>query len=173
MLGLKLIHVSKGGHCCRHRPSNIVNDFLNTFLFKAWNPATYFIAMVFNNLLQTTIDWMVAYAYCVKLWGFLHGFYIFVCIFLNSHVEVLYFDQRNFLILYSFILITKKLHGDAKGPFYWHGLTLITAWKRNYISYKVWAQINYISQTSTVKSLKFGNGWVISFHILHWYWDWN
>ena len=30
-----------------------------------------------------------------------------------------------------------------RGPFYWHGLTLIPAWVSNYIHYKVWDDITY------------------------------
>ena len=30
-----------------------------------------------------------------------------------------------------------------RGPFYWHGLTLIPAWVSNYIHYKVWDETTY------------------------------
>ena len=32
---------------------------------------------------------------------------------------------------------------DAKGPFYLHGLTLISAWIRHYTHYNVWDEITY------------------------------
>ena len=34
-------------------------------------------------------------------------------------------------------------HGDSRGPFYKHGLTLIPAWISNYIHYNVWDEITY------------------------------
>ena len=42
------------------------------------------------------------------------------------------------------------------GPFYWHDLTLISAWIRNYIHYKVSDKLFIHSQTSMVAPLKFG-----------------
>ena len=33
--------------------------------------------------------------------------------------------------------------GNTSGPFYWHGLTLITVWISNYIRYQVWDEITY------------------------------
>ena len=32
---------------------------------------------------------------------------------------------------------------DTCGPFYQHGLTLISAWISNYVTYKVWDEITY------------------------------
>ena len=31
----------------------------------------------------------------------------------------------------------------TRGPFYYHGLTLIPAWISNYIHYKLWDEITY------------------------------
>ena len=53
---------------------------------------------------------------------------------------------------------------DARGPFYWHGLTLIPAWISNHVSSKLWDEITYPFQTSTVALLKFGIGSIISSH---------
>ena len=44
-----------------------------------------------------------------------------------------------------------------RGPFYWHGLTLIPAWISNYIHYELRDNILIHSQTSTVQPLKFRN----------------
>ena len=43
-------------------------------------------------------------------------------------------------------------------PVYWCGLTLILAWRSNYINYNMWDKLTYPSQTSTIAPLKFGNG---------------
>ena len=39
----------------------------------------------------------------------------------------------------------KALHhlDEEQGPFYYHGLTLIPAWKSNCIHYNVWDEITY------------------------------
>ena len=50
----------------------------------------------------------------------------------------------------------------SRGPFYWHGLTLIIAWISNYMPSKMWDE-NIYSQL-----LKFGNRLVISSHISWW-----
>ena len=52
------------------------------------------------------------------------------------------------------------------GPFYQHGLTLIPAWMNNFIHYKCGMKLFIHSQTLAVAPLKFGNGYVISSHIL-------
>ena len=57
------------------------------------------------------------------------------------------------------------LHSSGD-PFYWHGLIWIPAWISNHLPGKMWYEIAYHSQTSTVTQLKFGNGKIISFHIL-------
>ena len=44
------------------------------------------------------------------------------------------------------------------GPFYLHGLTLISAWMSNYIHYKLWDEITYPILYLTVQPLKFRNG---------------
>ena len=42
-------------------------------------------------------------------------------------------------------MLTKLLITNAafRGPFYWHGLTLIPTWISNYIHYKLWDKITY------------------------------
>ena len=52
-----------------------------------------------------------------------------------------------------------------------HGFTSIPAWISNYIHYKVWDEINYLFQTSTVEPLKCGKGYVISSHTLIGMWS--
>ena len=36
-----------------------------------------------------------------------------------------------------------QVGGEARGPFYLHGLALIPAWVNNYIHYNVWDEITY------------------------------
>ena len=45
-----------------------------------------------------------------------------------------------------------------QGPFYQHGLTLIPAEIGKHMPSKVWNEIAYPFPTSTVATLKFGNG---------------
>ena len=43
-----------------------------------------------------------------------------------------------------YMSIVKKVSVESPGaPFYWHGLTLISAWISNYIHYKMWDEIIY------------------------------
>ena len=60
--------------------------------------------------------------------------------------------------------------GDSKkclGHFSWHGSTLIPVWISDHIRYEVCGMKLLIhSQAATVQMLKFGDGWVISFHNL-------
>ena len=50
------------------------------------------------------------------------------------------------------------------GPFYYHGLTLISAWKSNPMSSKVWDEITYPFSNFNDLPLKFGNGLDKLFH---------
>ena len=60
--------------------------------------------------------------------------------------------------LYNFLHDNYKRNEVSRGPFNLHGLTLIPASISNYIHYKVWDEITYPFQTSTVQPLKFRNG---------------
>ena len=56
------------------------------------------------------------------------------------------------------------------GPFYWYGVTLIPAWKCNYI--RIICEMKFLihSQTSMVQLVKLGDGYMISSHTLLWIW---
>ena len=47
---------------------------------------------------------------------------------------------------------------DTSSPFYYHGISLIPACKSNYMPDKVWGEITYHTETSTVAPLKFRDG---------------
>ena len=49
------------------------------------------------------------------------------------------------------VFISTDVTADFSGPFYSHGLTLISAWISIHIDYKVWDEI-------TMHPFKFGNG---------------
>ena len=64
---------------------------------------------------------------------------------------------------FCFVLFILGIFSEyTRSPFYKHGLTLVPVWINNYIHYKVWDEITYVSQTSVMQPLKFGNGYVIS-----------
>ena len=52
----------------------------------------------------------------------------------------------------------------TKGPVYQHGLNLITAWISNGINYKLWSEIFFHFQTSTVALFTTGNAQVNKSH---------
>ena len=64
-----------------------------------------------------------------------------------------------------------------KGPLYWQGLSLITAWKSNYINHKVLDEITYPSPNFDGAIGVWG--WIRNFAILHFtvitylWWDWS
>ena len=97
---------------------------------------------------------------------------------LGYHSELYYFPKRKWYIiaiadsLYSEPLgkvsyVMSIIHtlapklvylSDGKGPFYLHGLTLISAWISNHIHYESWDQLIIHSLTSTGQPLTFRNG---------------
>ena len=54
------------------------------------------------------------------------------------------------------LLLIYQIYRSTKGspfPFYWHGLTLITAWINNHMPRKVWDELIIHSQILTVAPL--------------------
>ena len=63
------------------------------------------------------------------------------------------------------MMYTEKLHGVhftvlfpkyLRGPFYWHGLTLIPTWVSNHIHSKVWDEITYLFRDCNIVDIESG-----------------
>ena len=55
----------------------------------------------------------------------------------DNMLQCIFFNEN------EFILNEISQEPASRGPFYQHGLTLISAWISNYISSKVWEEITY------------------------------
>ena len=69
-------------------------------------------------------------------------------------------------LLSKFLLKSMCIYIFFRGLFYYHALTKIPAWISIHMASKVWDDITYSFQTSTVALLEFGNRYVISPHSL-------
>ena len=60
-----------------------------------------------------------------------------------THEDVCVDHQRKSVYVIRKRRISDIITWDSSGPFYWHGLTLISAWISNYMANKVWDEITY------------------------------